>query len=318
MDDATGSSASRSTPTAETLATAVAGELLNRIADAQAAGHVPHIGLTGGTIADAIHREVARMAAGVGVDWGAVHFWFGDERFVRRRLPRPQRRPGPRGVPRRGRRRPGCTRCPPPTRCRTRRRPRRRTPTSVRADGGGALRRPHARRRTGRSHRLALPRPSRRSTSPTPSRPRVHDSPKPPPDRVTLTFAALDRSHAVWFLVSGEAKADAVARALAEDGTDRRDPGPRRPGHDRDDVVPRPRRRLAAVTAAVTAASTQRGRPRGADRLRPGPSERGSAVRRAQLAGQKMISPDLRRERSSWIASSRMTSASLSERRSFT
>ena len=40
-------------PDAETLATAVAGELLNRIADAQAAGHVPHIGLTGGTIADA-------------------------------------------------------------------------------------------------------------------------------------------------------------------------------------------------------------------------------------------------------------------------
>ena len=38
------------------LATAVAGELLNRLADAQAAGGVPQIVLTGGTIAEAIHR----------------------------------------------------------------------------------------------------------------------------------------------------------------------------------------------------------------------------------------------------------------------
>jgi 6-phosphogluconolactonase len=47
----------------------------------------------------------------------------------------------------------------------------------------------------------------------------VHDSPKPPPDRVTLTFEALERSHVVWFVVSGEGKADAVARALAADGS---------------------------------------------------------------------------------------------------
>ncbi len=43
----------------------------------------------------------------------------------------------------------------------------------------------------------------------------VHDSPKPPPDRVTLTFAALARARSTWFLVSGEAKAEAVARALS-------------------------------------------------------------------------------------------------------
>ncbi len=37
-----------------------------------------------------------------------------------------------------------------------------------------------------------------------------------------------------------------------------------------------------------------------------------------ELPGQKMMSPDLRRERRSWRASSRMSAASLSERRSFT
>jgi 6-phosphogluconolactonase len=47
----------------------------------------------------------------------------------------------------------------------------------------------------------------------------VFDSPKPPPVRVTLTFPALNHTQSAWFLVSGEGKADAVARALADDGT---------------------------------------------------------------------------------------------------
>ena len=50
----------------------------------------------------------------------------------------------------------------------------------------------------------------------------VTDSPKPPPERITLTFGALNRSSEVWFVVSGEGKADAVAKALA-DGTDLHD-----------------------------------------------------------------------------------------------
>jgi 6-phosphogluconolactonase len=50
----------------------------------------------------------------------------------------------------------------------------------------------------------------------------VTDSPKPPPERITLTYPALNRSRSVWFLVSGEGKAEAVARALA-DGTDLHD-----------------------------------------------------------------------------------------------
>lgn len=45
----------------------------------------------------------------------------------------------------------------------------------------------------------------------------VTKSPKPPPERVTLTFECLNRAREVWFLVAGADKADAVKRALAPD-----------------------------------------------------------------------------------------------------
>jgi 6-phosphogluconolactonase len=42
----------------------------------------------------------------------------------------------------------------------------------------------------------------------------VHDSPKPPPTRLSLTFPTLDAADQVWFVASGSGKADAVARAV--------------------------------------------------------------------------------------------------------
>ena len=42
----------------------------------------------------------------------------------------------------------------------------------------------------------------------------VVDSPKPPPLRITLTLPAVQRSREVWLVVSGAAKADAVAAAV--------------------------------------------------------------------------------------------------------
>jgi 6-phosphogluconolactonase len=47
----------------------------------------------------------------------------------------------------------------------------------------------------------------------------VRESSKPPPVRLSLTFPALDAAREVWFVVSGDSKADAVAKALA--GADR-------------------------------------------------------------------------------------------------
>jgi 6-phosphogluconolactonase len=43
----------------------------------------------------------------------------------------------------------------------------------------------------------------------------VENSPKPPPWRITLTLPAVQRSREVWLIVSGAAKAEAVAAALA-------------------------------------------------------------------------------------------------------
>lgn len=43
----------------------------------------------------------------------------------------------------------------------------------------------------------------------------VEDSPKPPPQRITLTLPAVRRSREVWLMVSGSAKAEAVAAAVS-------------------------------------------------------------------------------------------------------
>lgn len=40
----------------------------------------------------------------------------------------------------------------------------------------------------------------------------VQDAPKPPPERVSLSAARLSRARAVWFLVTGASKREAVAR----------------------------------------------------------------------------------------------------------
>src|SRR5262245_10050963 len=42
----------------------------------------------------------------------------------------------------------------------------------------------------------------------------VENSPKPPPQRITLTLPAIQRSREVWLVVSGAGKADAVAAAI--------------------------------------------------------------------------------------------------------
>jgi len=47
----------------------------------------------------------------------------------------------------------------------------------------------------------------------------VHNSPKPPPNRVTLGFAAIAAARQVWVLVSGTGKEEALRESLTENGS---------------------------------------------------------------------------------------------------
>lgn len=202
-------------PDAADLATAVAGELLSRLADAQDAGRVPHVGLTGGTIAEAIHREIARLSPNSEVDWTRVVVWWGDERFVapdspdRNVLDARTAFLDAVGIP------PEHVHEMPSTADAA--------DVDAAAASYAAELREHG---TGEFEILMLGMgPDGHVASLFPGHPAldvtdtvavgVTGSPKPPPERVTLTFAALNRSSSVWFLVSGEGKAEAVARAHA-------------------------------------------------------------------------------------------------------
>jgi 6-phosphogluconolactonase len=200
---------------ADELATSVAGAFLRLVADRQSSGVVPQVALTGGTIAEAIHREIARLAPDSDIDWSRIDFFWGDERFVA------PDSPDRNAVSARAEflevvgADPGRIHEVPSTA----------DAESVEAAAtaySDVVRSAGA----GRFHLTMLGvGPDGHVASLFPGFPQldVHDqvavpvsgSPKPPPERVSLTFGALNRSDEVWFVVSGGGKAEAVGRALA-------------------------------------------------------------------------------------------------------
>jgi len=64
------------------LARAVAARLVTKVVDAQAARGVAHIVVTGGGMGTAVLAELAAAPARDAIDWGRLHVWWGDERFV--------------------------------------------------------------------------------------------------------------------------------------------------------------------------------------------------------------------------------------------
>ena len=226
---------SSSSWTPSTWRAAAAEALVARLAAAQAVHGSASVVLTGGGIGIAVLEQVAALAAEPvreTVDWTAVDVWWGDERFVPGGRRRAQREAGAAqalltrvGVPEHR------VHAMPPSdgglrRARGRRRLVRRPARRGAPDGPG---RPPARRAAaghgaGGPRGLDLPRlpGGRRRSAPVVA---VRDCPKPPPTRISLGFPAINAAEEVWLLVSGEAKAPAVAQALA--GADRRRSCPR-------------------------------------------------------------------------------------------
>ncbi len=208
-------------PDAAALARRVAGELVAKLVAVQATGRIPSICLTGGTIADEIYREVASLEAGEpSVRWMEVDFWWGDERYV------------PADSSDRNDRSAGLDLLDAV----------RVDPARVHAMPAADDVQPDLEAAAASYDQLVRTRepgdfdlvllgmgPDGHVASLFPGFPQlevddrvavaVTDSPKPPPERITLTFTALNQAGEVWFLVSGSGKAEAVARALADEGS---------------------------------------------------------------------------------------------------
>jgi len=202
---------------AEALAEAVADRFLARVEAAQAEGRTPHVALTGGTVAHRVHRAIAASASGRAINWTQVAFWFGDERFVERTSPDRNavqaRQDFLDAV--------GATQV-------------HEIPASDEATSASEAAETYAAtmRREGAAEfdlvMLGMG-PDGHVASLFPGYPQltvddtiavaVENAPKPPPERVSLTFPALNRARAVWFLVTGSEKAEATQRAWAFDGS---------------------------------------------------------------------------------------------------
>ncbi|MGH3473169.1 MAG: 6-phosphogluconolactonase [Nocardioidaceae bacterium] len=211
--------------TSQLLAESVAARLITELVDVQSTGRVASWVLTGGTIADKIHRAVASSPAREAVDWRLVDYWWGDERFVD---------PGD------------------PDRNETQARAAlldqlrldegRVHPVPGPAESGAD---PDAAAQSYAETLRAAARPEDHGPVPMfdilmlgvgpdghvaslfPERPALYDerpvtavrgAPKPPPTRITLTLPSLRHARQVWFVVSGAAKARAVHLALGGAG----------------------------------------------------------------------------------------------------
>ncbi|MCF6743636.1 6-phosphogluconolactonase [Blastococcus sp. KM273128] len=208
-------------PDADRLARAVAEALVARLAAAQAVHGTASVVLTGGGIGIAVLERVAGLAAEPvreTVDWTAVEIWWGDERFV------------PSGDAERNE---GQARAAlldrvgvPPARVHAM--PAADSAASpeeaaeeylaeLRAHAGDGADLPRfdvlllGMGAEGHTASIFPASPAVRDQRPVLA---VRDCPKPPPTRVTLGYPAINSAEEVWVLVTGEAKAEAVAAAL--------------------------------------------------------------------------------------------------------
>jgi 6-phosphogluconolactonase len=211
------------TPDADQLATATAERVVGVLAAALSARPVAHLVVTGGGILEQTMRALRDLPERADVDWGRVHVWWGDERYVPaesddrndkaafaalfdalpldpalvHRMPAADSSFGPDVE--------AAARSYAAELAAVADAPGRDLPEldvvllGVGPDGHCASLFPD------------YPGPRERDAAVI----AVRDSPKPPPTRLSLTFRALDAAAEVWFIAAGDGKAHAVALALS-------------------------------------------------------------------------------------------------------
>ncbi len=208
-------------PDARVLAEAVAVRLLTRILDVQAVRDTVHVVLTGGTVGIAALEDAAESVLREAIDWAGVHLWWGDERFLTTghpdrnetqaraalidELPIPPENIHP--VPAKG----GRVAAPDDAAAAYAQ------VLSAHASGGAVVPRfdvlllgmgPDGHVASLFPGHAALDVVGRTVVG-------VLDSPKPPPERVSLTFPAIRAAREVWIVAAGSEKSIAVHAALA-------------------------------------------------------------------------------------------------------
>ena len=189
---------------------ALAARLMARLTEVQRDFRIPQLALTGGRIATQAYQKLASEGPNSAVDWSRVELWWGDERFV------------PADDAERNAKQALDLLAAPlalnPDRVHE-------MPAS---DGGLELDRAaeaYARELDDVVFDICLlgVGPDGHVASLFPEHPSsyaegtvipVRASPKPPPERISLTLPVINRSHEVWFVVSGADKAAAAKMAL--------------------------------------------------------------------------------------------------------
>ncbi|HTK62200.1 MAG TPA: 6-phosphogluconolactonase [Pseudonocardia sp.] len=208
-------------PDGPVLASAAAARLATRLVDVLAEREVAHLVLTGGTIGIGTLAALAGLPAREAVDWGRVHLWWGDERFVPagdKDRNETQARDalldslplnpefvhvmapsdGPHGDDAEAAAEQYAAEL-----------------AKYAADGADAPAFDVLLLGMGPDGHIASLFPDHPGThETTPSAIAVHNSPKPPPNRISLTFRVIQAAREVWVVASGAEKAEAVARAL--------------------------------------------------------------------------------------------------------
>ncbi|KGN38773.1 6-phosphogluconolactonase [Knoellia subterranea] len=207
-------------PGKQELSDAIAARLVTALIDAQAEQDVVQVSLTGGSLGSDLWASVAALPARAAVDWARVEFWWGDERYLPAgdadRNDVQNDAAGLASLPVDPTR---IHRVPGPDRSESAEASATAYGEEIRATDAGAFGimilgvGPD-----GHIASLFPGHPAQQTTDAIAVA--VHDSPKPPPDRVSLTFEALRRSREVWFIVAGADKAEAVANGVADAGPD--------------------------------------------------------------------------------------------------